>query len=516
MKLLVVDDEIRHRKGMVNMIRAIRPDYKLYAAKNGTDALEIVRSERPEIVLTDIRMPGMDGLAFLENINSLPERPRVVFLSAYNLFEYAQSAIRHNAFDYLLKPVDQDKVEATLNRIEAQLHKESGSTYNAILHAWLSGRDMAEDKGAIAAIKLLHGGGYAAVTEISAPDGQAAVRRMESYRELLERTLSPFGPLITIPAESRDGRRSRLITLIEAGELPQEEVRRALRFADADFWRGGETVAHGFGEWTERLLTGAPDSYRTARQALVYAFYESWHGIVWHDASFGKEGSFGLDTELVYEAIAQQGNERAAFGLCKEAFEGLAQGGRADPAHVRKCASLTVMKLKSRTRHLLDQAASDRLNEAALTVIPASPSFAAVLRTVEECLQALGDVHSRSKRGRGEFVAESCIKLIQTRYMDDLTLESVSEMYHFNASYFSTLFRSATGKTFSELLIETRLNRAKELLSDASCNLKIYAIAEQCGYRDSKYFCRLFRKHTGVSPEVFRGAALSGAVKGVT
>src|SRR5690606_31669846 len=140
-----------------------------------------------------------------------------------------------------------------------------------------------------------------------------------------------------------------------------------------------------------------------------------------------------------------------------------------------------------------------------LTVIPACPSFADVLQTIEQCLQAIIDVHGRSKRGRGEFVAESCVRLIQTRYMDDLTLESVSEMYHFNSSYFSTLFRSATGMTSSELLIETRLNRAKQLLSDASCNLKVYALAEQCGYRDSKYLCRLFRKHTGVSPEVFRG-----------
>jgi two-component system response regulator YesN len=108
-------------------------------------------------------------------------------------------------------------------------------------------------------------------------------------------------------------------------------------------------------------------------------------------------------------------------------------------------------------------------------------------------------------------VAEACVRLIQERYMDDLTLESVSGMFHFNSSYFSTLFRTHTGKTFSELLIETRLNRAKELLSDTACNLKIYGIAEQCGYRDAKYFCRLFRKHTGVSPEVFRNAALSYA-----
>lgn len=269
MKLLVVDDEVRHRRGMVNLIRTIRPDYEVVAAKNGEEALASVEHDRPHIVLTDIRMPAMDGLTFLRSLEGRAHPPKVIFLSAYNLFEYAQTALRHGASDYLLKPVDPDKVEAALRRVEEQLKEKEAP--------------------------------------LSAPAAPASVAKPR------------------IGAEAASG---------------------------------------------------------------------------------------------------------------------------------------------------------------------------------------------EQKRGRSELVVEACVRLIQEKYREELTLESVAESFYFNASYFSTLIRSHTGSTFSELLLATRMNRAIELLSDRTCNLKIYEIAERCGYRDAKYFCRLFRKHMGVSPDSYRHRAWSNATAG--
>jgi len=114
------------------------------------------------------------------------------------------------------------------------------------------------------------------------------------------------------------------------------------------------------------------------------------------------------------------------------------------------------------------------------------------------------------KRGRNEHVIESCIRIIQSRYREDLTLESLAEQFYFNPSYFSVLFKSHTGRSFSEYLTETRIRRAKQLLAKPDGpQLKIYDIAEQCGYRDTKYFHRIiFKKTVGVSPEAYRHRAL--------
>ncbi|OWA36825.1 hypothetical protein B9G55_01740 [Saccharibacillus sp. O16] len=124
MKILIVDDEPRHRRGMVNLILSLRPGDSLTSAGDGEAALRSIEEEKPDLVLTDIRMPNMDGLEFLKRMESQYPRPRVVMVSAYNLFDYAQEALRYGASDYLLKPVDADKLTVMLSRIEQELTAE--------------------------------------------------------------------------------------------------------------------------------------------------------------------------------------------------------------------------------------------------------------------------------------------------------------------------------------------------------------------------------------------------------
>lgn len=125
MKILIVDDEPRHLRGMMSLIRELRPEAEVTTAKDGIAALEQARLDCPEAILTDIRMPRMDGLAFLEKLKEERIFTKVVMVSAYNLFEYAQKAIRYGAYDYLLKPVEVENVERLLGRIEQQLSIDS-------------------------------------------------------------------------------------------------------------------------------------------------------------------------------------------------------------------------------------------------------------------------------------------------------------------------------------------------------------------------------------------------------
>ncbi|WP_181376844.1 response regulator, partial [Paenibacillus agaridevorans] len=125
MKILIVDDEPRHRRGMKNMILTLRPADLVLDAKDGAAALALIKEERPDVVLTDIRMPNMDGLEFLGMLERENVKPKVVMVSAYDRFEYAQTAMRHGAYDYLVKPVDEGKVESLLQRVEAALRAET-------------------------------------------------------------------------------------------------------------------------------------------------------------------------------------------------------------------------------------------------------------------------------------------------------------------------------------------------------------------------------------------------------
>ena len=124
--ILVVDDEPRHRLGLVNMLRTLRPQYEILEAKNGKDALAAVANASVKIVITDIQMPVLDGLEFLEAVHTVGKNVKVIILSGYAYFEYAQTALRLGAFDFVLKPVNKIKVDEMLLKVEKCFAEEEG------------------------------------------------------------------------------------------------------------------------------------------------------------------------------------------------------------------------------------------------------------------------------------------------------------------------------------------------------------------------------------------------------
>lgn len=125
--LLIVEDELSHRKGLAALISKLRPNWNIELAANGKSALEIINQIHLDVVITDIQMPALDGLNLLEAINLLDQKPITIILSGYNLFEYAQRALSLGAFDYLLKPIDTDKTENLLCKLEKVLKAKQES-----------------------------------------------------------------------------------------------------------------------------------------------------------------------------------------------------------------------------------------------------------------------------------------------------------------------------------------------------------------------------------------------------
>ncbi|QHT63245.1 response regulator [Paenibacillus lycopersici] len=608
MHILIVDDEPRHLRGMAAMIQSMRPLARVSTAKDGESALACVRSERPDVVLSDIQMPNMNGLAFLKLAAAEGLPAKIVMVSAYDLFEYAQTAIRHGAFDYLLKPIDADKVEVLLERLERQLEAErkewgesdelklrfalaSPAYRDRLLHLWLSGEMPAEGRAELAEWPLLREATALVLTEAgssadaagepdatnapdvpavpeaerspggsnvpdatsdpnalesasasnipnapdapsfsdgpnfsdapsasnipNAPDAQYAGSPEALLRSLvgqLERSVVAFGPACTFALQTEPGQRSRLVTALclrqPITQVLQDELRAALQALSASL-RPGIALSHGIGIVTAGLASDRaadaadiPQLYRQAQAALAHAFHDEWQGAVSGAALTPVAAPvFGLDGEQLFEAL-QEPTMASAEGLLRSAFRQLAAGGHTDPKLMKDYAALTVMKIKSRTRDVVDRRIGSILADTALFEIPACAGSGTLLDLL---LLRLSDVHlslTARKQGRSEQIVEQCLAWIQEHYRDDLTLEQAAERFHFNASYFSTLIKSWTGRSFSDHLTEARMRQAKELL--AAGQLKIYEIAERCGYRDTKYFTRMFKKQVGLSPEAYK------------
>ncbi|WP_219834134.1 response regulator [Paenibacillus sp. R14(2021)] len=529
MNILIVDDEPRHLRGMAGMIRSMRPEARVSVAKDGEEALAVVRSELPDVVLSDIQMPNMDGLAFLKHLEEEGIQTKVVMVSAYNLFEYAQIALRHGAHDYLLKPVDADKVEALLQRLEAQIAVESkqreesemlkqrvelaSSAYRSrLLHLWLSGNLTPRERAELEEWELARTANAILLTEIDRRTGNQDELQPETLHAIarqVEQLGSAFGQAATFALQTAWNQRAQLVTILRLGE-PFDQLRQALRgalIAGKQQLLPAGALTHGIGgrQEADPYEIDIMTMHKRAQTALSYAFHDGWQGVVDYDAlTVRAKPVFRLDGEQLFEAL-QEPTMAAAERMCRSAFEELACGGHADPKLMRDYAALTLMKVKSRTRDITDRRIGSVIGDTAVSAIPECSGSGELMELLLDALSCIHTSLNESKQDRSEMIIHTCLSWIQEHYREDLTLEMAAEKFHFNASYFSTLMKSRTGRSFSDHIAEARMRRAKALLM--SGQHKIYEISEQCGYRDTKYFTRIFKKQVGLSPEAYKRMA---------
>ncbi|MGO4111108.1 response regulator transcription factor [Paenibacillus sp. YAF4_2] len=525
MNILIVDDEPRHLRGMAGMIQSMRPEAKVTTAKDGAVALAMVKENLPDVVLSDIQMPNLDGLAFLQLLKEEGLQTKVVMVSAYNLFEYAQTAIRHGAYDYLLKPVDIEKVETLLQRLEEQFAaeaKERGESAelkqklelaspayrSRMLHQWLIG-ELPSDQGAeLEEWPLLQEVNVLLLTDIRRLEAEEALppQLMEDLSRKLRSFADRFGQYCVFPLQTMQ-QGDRLVTALKLGQLSDQsaaELAATLRDCTSS-WQLHGKVIHGIA--VRIVQEGIPDLYQRTETALHYAFYDEWQGVVAAEeiaAYEPKEALYKLDGELLFEAL-QEASFKKAEEMCQEAFKTLAAGGYTEPKLMINYAALTLIKIKSRTSGIIDPQVGSVLTETASNSIPSCSTSDELLKQLMCCLSAVHQALTDRKQGSGDAAVEQCLSWIQSHYHEDITLEMAAEQFHFNPSYFSTLIKSRTGRSFSDHLTESRIREAKALL--ATGKLKIYEIAERCGYRDTKYFTRIFKRQVGLSPEAYKHTA---------
>ncbi|MFC6549756.1 response regulator [Cohnella cellulosilytica] len=525
MKILVVDDEPRHLRGMVSLIRQLRPDAQVTAAKDGAAALEQVKQMCPEAILTDIRMPRMDGLAFLEKLKEEGIETKVVMISAYNLFEYAQMAVRHGAFDYLLKPVEIENVKHLLDRIDLQLSTESlqrketeemkhrltlaSSAYRSRLYlSWLNESLTPSEQEEMDKTEWLQGGGIVIYSELqfSRPDEEKISGL--AYLQSLERGWSKLGKAMTILHNGLEDRSCAAVTVVRTPPLAPELERRVREIAASlseELSTAGR-LTHGIGPYCDSLSGGGPQAYRAAQTANERNFFECWDGLFYYDKSRPAcDSPVPIDSERLFEALL--GNEvEHAVDQCRSAFERLSDDGYAQPSLMKEQASLLLMKVKSRVHDLVDRQVGSLLTQASASLLQECDSYGRLLELLETSIREVYGALTQAQQDKNEIIVANCLRWIEEHAKEELTLERAAAHFFFNPSYFSTFIKSKTGRTFSEHVTAARMRRAKALLADN--RLRIYEISAECGYQDTKYFCRVFKKHHGISPEAYKHTSL--------
>lgn len=516
-KALIVDDEPKVRSGLTKLIPTLDAEWTVVGqAKNGNEALELVRREMPDLVITDIRMPNMNGLDLLNVLREYPVQ--VVILSGYGYFEYAKTAIRFGAFDYLLKPLKPDEVRDLLGRLKKEIRKpEAGAAaitadfhYVKLWKDWLLGIEDSADHLDRLCGQLPEGVSGYHIIAIDIEDFDELVTEDQwGDRQLVVFAVRNIVYEILHAREDVGSRflfanASQIYFLLHGGPCPRDvyelmiyEVRRWVRIS-ISVGISGRT-----GEFAE-----LPRAFTEAREALLNRWiYGS--GLVHEHGELARtsEGNAGnapgypsdLDEALVL--ALREGDEERVREVLRRFVGTVLEQNVVYPVFHGYCLQL----LSSVVRYVHEQKITALVFQDELKPYEwFQVNFSAdeFIRFVDELTAAAIEKAEWKKQQKHNRTLETAVSFIHRNYMHDISLNDVACKAGMSSSYFSSFFKQEMGMSFIEYLTQFRMDKAKNLMMDP--DLKLYNISEMVGYQDVKYFSRLFKKTEGVTPGEYR------------
>lgn len=514
--LLIVEDEYWEREGLVDFI-----DWKsfgidaIYTACDGAGGLEAARRLLPDIIITDIKMPVMDGLKMAAAIRGFLPDVHIIVLTGYDDFKLAQEAIGCGADAYILKPVEEEDMVQAVSQAVSKIRRDQGILV-AAREKWLL--DLLEGLSSDEIIKKLTGTGgiypgasYLVLSLLSmAASGQSkenAVNRL--FRALCshragERESHQKNGMMEIVR----GRRGELLVFFnQAFSVPDAEMRisRSLRAVEGFI---PEDWAIGIGQ----IVPHIPDIARScveAREASGYGFFWGIGGMIRYSAvkterqlAQGSWKEFCIRGNSLADDIHQilkTGDRDALMVKAEELFSGLEKNRGTEKQRIASQLYSLMREIWTREFFTRDEMDGSVPSESLLNgrlfelsrFVDMKAYFIDFMEQTRECLQDKRS-HMRS------YIVQSVKNFAETKYMMNINLQSAASEVFVSPNYLGVLFKKHTGQSFNDYLASVRMLKAKELLSTAGNQVRW--VAGQVGIPNVSYFCAVFKKTFGQSP----------------
>ncbi|MDR1950106.1 MAG: response regulator [Spirochaetaceae bacterium] len=537
---VIVDDEPEIREGIRDTIPWEDLGFSFAGAcANGFEALELAERIQPDVVMTDINMPFMDGLAFTDRLAALCPAAKVLIITGYDDFEYVRKALQLQVYDYIVKPITPGELEAALEKLKATLDGERAERLNlehikrqlaesipllrerflAGLIEGKPGRDLIRERAAYFDLSLpLEGAAYQCLTVdfVRRREGENFDMDLLTQRNILEQALDTkeAPPVRGILFQDREDR----LTLLAWGADPVLLYREGLKTAEflhrTLLSLGLKDSVIGVGEPVENLES-LPVSWGSAADALRTAAFRGKSGVAAYREVMGKSGA-ALSAPDLAPSRGREWEKKIAAALKTGARD---EAGRLVGEMVRYFQHLPSTIEELRIRLALVLAALIRCCEdmdipEAEIFPPGMDPFSGItgltsLDAVRLWFVGLTERIAAYIQTRQENFAQvkvrEALEYLESRYADpSLSLQSLCKKLDISMSYFSANLKKYHDKTFVEELTAIRLGKAMELLR--TTDLMTYEIADKVGYRDAHYFSLSFRKYTGLTATEYRNA----------
>ena len=534
-KVIIVDDEPRHRKGLANLIAKLRPDYEINQYKNGNEALEFVLENPVDIINTDIRMPIMDGLKFIESYNNNQKHSKIIVLSGYANFEYAQNAISLGVFDYILKPVDEEKILQMLIKVEKnikddQLKKSNEKElvnslsinkldyiewqFNRWIKGLISNQELSEIKkyltgqgeGRILVTKLSIN---SKITDFNSDDNDDI---LNNIKHLINEALKHFGNVVSFYLQDY---KNCLVSVFEKNceAFYKFDFQRFNEIIDIAKSGYGIDITIGISSCCSNIYMEASKRFLEAMESINLSFYlGEGNIIIFSDENYKRNCKTIVDSkvaELFNDSISGK-SKLESIAIIHDIFKTLLKKGYHNPNELKSSISRMLINVIKNVENFMSH---EDYNNFITAVINKIDNSKYILVLEENCISInveINNIIKNWKENKNKLLFEKCISYIDNHYMENISLENMAERFYFNQCYFSSMFKEVMGVNFIKYLLKVRMKKSCELLLET--NKKIYEISTLVGYKDSKYFNRVFKSELKVSPEEFRHLNSSGEI----
>ena len=534
MKVFLVEDEYIVREGIKNNIDWEKNGYDFCGeASDGELAFPMISEKRPDIVITDIRMPFMDGIELSRMIKEEYPEIKIIILSGHEEFEYAKAAIQIGVEEYLLKPINGDELLQVVNRVAQKIKEENESretlqegegdeNFEYAKRQLLSSLidDNASLSDAMEQGKKIHLNLMAQCYNIM----MLKLQRKNKEQGFSQRILEVYKTMEDTLKE-QDGQsimfdrapEGKVILFMGSGE---EEIRRNMDVFAGQF----REILPEYEDVTYFGSVGVPvmrlrelgESYEAASHGFSYRFLTEPNQIV--------------DNHTVFDQTRNEKKFSCSIGsvdiqnLDKQKIESFLKGGEMDEIHffVEEYMKNTgdagknsmifrqyiVMDMFFAASHFLTQITDGREQlgepfESPEQMQKIVSDLEATVVYIKELFTKVMQVRDAQTTEHNSDVVENAKKYISENYHDEeLTLNTVAHEVNVSPNHLSAMFSQKTGQTFVKYLTDVRMHRAKELLKCTS--KRSNEICEEVGYRDPHYFSHLFKKNVGCSPIQYR------------
>jgi two-component system response regulator YesN len=442
-RLLIADDEALEREGLEWIVQHMMPGrFQVIHAENGRMAIERAEEHRPHIILMDVNMPGIQGLAALREIKQFLPEAKLVLITAYDYFAYAKEALSLGVKEYIVKPAKREQIVLTLQQLVEELEREK--------------RKRTEDLGLRDKMSQL------------LPLVENELSLMFMVDQVLDSSVEQLSEWLDFPLDHG----CSIVVAFPERVLTQDKKK---------IYDTIRSFAKTFG--SSCIVSSLIDRH----MALFLRKTAGSADAAWKEdvKQFGERLSALAERQAGFAVSIGIGSSRGgAEGLRKSYFEAVF----ASTCFDHSGQIILFDELKQNAAGESSKPGKKQLNG---DIAHQSYVISALQRIREEREQQTLSVLGRAKN------------YILDKFSEDLSLEEVADFVHLNPHYFSKVFKQYVGETFIDFVTGLRIDKAKGLMATDELSLK--EVCFEVGYKDPNYFSRVFKKVTGVTPTEYRG-----------